>query len=194
VIIKRDTVCSLSNQSFSIRTKKERHKLITSWCHHFARNNSTKLSVRLLLNAINLNYNQPLLQLPLLTMVKSRSTMKTNQLLVLSITCLILAQLMTQSVGSESSFIARLRPRREVNYCSRSQPCGWLVYVQHTRVIDYHVRSPCSCPSETARCVRTADDVGINAYVYHCRNDSEATGRDELPAGGGSTSANETAG
>jgi len=120
-----------------------------------------------------------------------RSPMKTN-LLVLSITCMILAQLMTQHVVASSSLIARLRTRREVNYCSRTQPCGWLVYVQHTRVIDYHVRSPCSCPAETSRCVRTSDDVGINAYVYHCRTHSEATGKDELPTGPGSDTANET--
>ncbi|KAI1297156.1 hypothetical protein HDE_04651 [Halotydeus destructor] len=69
--------------------------------------------------------------------------------------------------------------KRSANECSRTAPCGWQVYKPFERTIDYNVRSPCTCPADT-KCVKTSDDVSISAYVYRCRNESEAGSLEEF--------------
>ncbi|CAD1468278.1 unnamed protein product, partial [Heterotrigona itama] len=53
-------------------------------------------------------------------------------------------------------------------------PCGWNTYDSETRQTTVFMPNTCSCPDETYKCVRTGEKVSMNAYVYHCRQNTTA--------------------
>ncbi|XP_017778255.1 PREDICTED: uncharacterized protein LOC108563929 [Nicrophorus vespilloides] len=57
----------------------------------------------------------------------------------------------------------------EVESCLKNTPCGWAVYHRFSREIDYFMRNRCECPKHK-KCIRTDDDISVNAYVYRCRD------------------------
>ncbi|KAL4121790.1 hypothetical protein QTP88_014231 [Uroleucon formosanum] len=52
--------------------------------------------------------------------------------------------------------------------CHQNTPCGWAIYVPFTRRIDYFMKNTCVCNSNLA-CLKTDDDLSVNAYVYRCK-------------------------
>ncbi|XP_022161505.1 uncharacterized protein LOC111027435 [Myzus persicae] len=55
-----------------------------------------------------------------------------------------------------------------VKECHQNTPCGWAIYVPFTRRIDYFMKNTCICNSNLA-CLKTDDDLSVNAYVYRCK-------------------------
>ncbi|XP_025197226.1 uncharacterized protein LOC112596004 [Melanaphis sacchari] len=52
--------------------------------------------------------------------------------------------------------------------CHQNTPCGWAIYIPFTRRIDYFMKNTCICNSSLA-CLKTDDDLSVNAYVYRCK-------------------------
>ncbi|KAF0771976.1 Uncharacterized protein FWK35_00001540 [Aphis craccivora] len=52
--------------------------------------------------------------------------------------------------------------------CHQNTPCGWAIYVPFTRRIDYFMKNTCICNPNLA-CLKTDDDLSVNAYVYRCK-------------------------
>ncbi|XP_050434752.1 uncharacterized protein LOC126841965 [Adelges cooleyi] len=52
--------------------------------------------------------------------------------------------------------------------CHHNTPCGWAIYIPFTRRIDYFMKNTCDCDS-TLACLKTDDDLSVNAYVYRCK-------------------------
>ncbi|CAI6342745.1 unnamed protein product [Macrosiphum euphorbiae] len=52
--------------------------------------------------------------------------------------------------------------------CHQNNPCGWAIYVPFTRRIDYFMKNTCICNPNLA-CLKTDDDLSVNAYVYRCK-------------------------
>ncbi|XP_026805716.1 uncharacterized protein LOC113548832 [Rhopalosiphum maidis] len=52
--------------------------------------------------------------------------------------------------------------------CHQNTPCGWAIYIPFTRRIDYFMKNTCICNPNLA-CLKTDDDLSVNAYVYRCK-------------------------
>ncbi|XP_050544299.1 uncharacterized protein LOC126907228 [Daktulosphaira vitifoliae] len=52
--------------------------------------------------------------------------------------------------------------------CHKNTPCGWAIYIPFTRRIDYFMKNTCDCAPNLA-CLKTDDDLSVNAYVYRCK-------------------------
>uniref|UniRef100_A0A8D8SX78 Uncharacterized protein n=1 Tax=Cacopsylla melanoneura TaxID=428564 RepID=A0A8D8SX78_9HEMI len=55
--------------------------------------------------------------------------------------------------------------------CHSNTPCGWAVYIPVSRRVDYYMKNVCVCP-EGKECLKSEDDVSVNAYVYRCKKKS----------------------
>ncbi|XP_015117484.1 uncharacterized protein LOC107041426 [Diachasma alloeum] len=53
-----------------------------------------------------------------------------------------------------------------------NQPCGWAVYTPFIRQLQTYISNTCTCSDRTFKCIRTDDDLSVNAYVYHCRQNA----------------------
>ncbi|KAL1462187.1 hypothetical protein WDU94_014047 [Cyamophila willieti] len=52
--------------------------------------------------------------------------------------------------------------------CNSNTPCGWAVYIPVSRRVDYYMKNVCECP-DGKECLKSEDDVSVNAYVYRCK-------------------------
>ncbi|XP_063975320.1 uncharacterized protein LOC135161563 [Diachasmimorpha longicaudata] len=66
---------------------------------------------------------------------------------------------------------ATLAPRITKNICG-NQPCGWAVYKPFIRQLQTFISNTCTCSDASYKCIRTDDDLSVNAYVYHCRQNT----------------------
>ncbi|VVC28243.1 Hypothetical protein CINCED_3A020351 [Cinara cedri] len=65
--------------------------------------------------------------------------------------------------------------------CSPNSPCGWAIYVPFSRRIDYFMKNTCECKN-TQSCLKSDDDLSINAYVYRCKPKPAVTTTDVMPS------------
>ncbi|XP_031844424.1 uncharacterized protein LOC116432146 [Nomia melanderi] len=54
------------------------------------------------------------------------------------------------------------------------EPCGWNSYNPVTRRGSIFMPNTCKCPDKSFRCIRTGENISMNAYVYHCRQNTTA--------------------
>ncbi|CAI6350988.1 unnamed protein product [Macrosiphum euphorbiae] len=51
--------------------------------------------------------------------------------------------------------------------CHNNTPCGWAIYVPFTRRMEYFMKNTCIC-NPTLACLKSEDDLAVNAYVFRC--------------------------
>ncbi|XP_060528837.1 uncharacterized protein LOC132703535 [Cylas formicarius] len=56
--------------------------------------------------------------------------------------------------------------------CKDRVPCGWAVYNQITRNVDYFMKNTCECP-QSLTCLKADEDISIQSYVYRCQQTEE---------------------
>jgi hypothetical protein len=66
-----------------------------------------------------------------------------------------------------------------VKTCHQNTPCGWAIYIPFSRRIDYFMKNTCECGNGFA-CLKTDDDLSVNAYVYRCKTRPATTTTDNI--------------
>ncbi|XP_025419164.1 uncharacterized protein LOC112689593 [Sipha flava] len=106
-------------------------------------------------------------------------TLRTNAVLlaifaVLLCLCLLSPMASAASVHRRDVASANETLPPGTKHCHQNTPCGWAIYIPFTRRIDYFMKNTCECPSNLA-CLKTDDDLSVNAYVYRCKNRPPST-------------------
>ncbi|XP_015379565.1 PREDICTED: uncharacterized protein LOC107173513 [Diuraphis noxia] len=96
-----------------------------------------------------------------------------NAMLILAFFAMVCLCLLSNAGAAVAHQRRAIAPATEnatapIKECHQNNPCGWAIYVPFTRRIDYFMKNTCICNPNLA-CLKTDDDLSVNAYVYRCK-------------------------
>lgn len=80
----------------------------------------------------------------------------------------------TEKVSIKTAEISKVEPL-DLSGCAGDIPCGWALYEirdGEKTVIDF-MPNTCTCDKVTKQCIKTDENMSINAYVYRCRDNTQ---------------------
>lgn len=99
----------------------------------------------------------------------SKNTMIVSAFYVMVCLCLLSHSTHSAAVFNKRSIASATESTTvPIKECHQNNPCGWAIYVPFTRRIDYFMKNTCICNPNLA-CLKTDDDLSVNAYVYRCK-------------------------
>ncbi|CAO1441332.1 unnamed protein product [Diamesa tonsa] len=66
-------------------------------------------------------------------------------------------------------------PSMDMTGCAGDIPCGWALYEVvdgEKQIIDF-MPNTCLCDKNVKQCVKTDENMSINAFVYRCRDNTQ---------------------
>ena len=81
----------------------------------------------------------------------------------------------TERASMKTTEIRKVLPTLDLTGCAGDIPCGWALYEVRDGekvVIDF-MPNTCTCDKVTKQCIKTDENMSINAFVYRCRDNTQ---------------------
>lgn len=81
----------------------------------------------------------------------------------------------TERVAMKTTEKVNVVPSMDLSGCAGDIPCGWALYevVDGEKTIIDFMPNTCLCDKMTKQCIKTDENMSINAFVYRCRDNTQ---------------------